>query len=119
MTYKAFIQREAAIIKSDGCTKATEWFQVCCWEHDLAYYYARDPRDAYRQDIVLKGNGQHWITARPIGRKEADLTFRRCHEVLSYLKDASLMAKWRFWAVRLGGWWAWRKHRMREKNATR
>lgn len=101
-TYTEWVTAEAKAINSDGCSKVTDIHKICCYEHDLAYHYGRDPREAFQLG---------WEKARKIDRGYADGVFRECNQTQSKLKDGSPMALWRWLGVRLGGWNAWRKHR--------
>src|SRR5689334_7434831 len=91
--YWKWIQEQASLIHSDGCTHAEEWKRQCCWQHDLAYYYGRNPRSAFE-----KG----WQEADKISFVEANNQFAGC--LPWYLK-------YRWLAVMGGGYWIWRKHR--------
>lgn len=94
--YKEWVQSEAAKIKSDGCTGVPDFHKDCCFEHDLAYYYGRDPRAAF----VTKS----WSLAAKISRSETDARFREC--------QGDLMGIWRWIFMKAGGsWLAWRRHR--------
>jgi hypothetical protein len=48
LLYWDWVDREAAAIDSDGCSCVPDFYLKCCKVHDLAYYYATDPRTAYR-----------------------------------------------------------------------
>lgn len=93
--YIKWIREEASKINSDGCSGVIDISKDCCLEHDLAYYYGRDPSSAF----VVKS----WSLAAKISRSEADAAFRKC--------NGDLMGLWRWAGVRLAGWNAWRKHR--------
>jgi hypothetical protein len=93
--YRKWLEEEAAKVGSDGCTCAAEWKKICCLEHDLSYYHGKNPRWAY----YLKS----WTLAYSISRLEADNHFMECSGGLSW---------WRWPAVRIGGWLAWKKHRL-------
>ena len=47
-----------------------------------------------------------------VSRKDADGTFRRAMRVSG---TGRLTRYPLYWGVRLGGWWAWRKHRKKDK----
>ena len=84
------VRRKAMALQSDGCSGPTLPIYVqCCFQHDIAYRTHCDEHGA------------------PITRKQADQRFRACMEHFSILGDHSLIAEWRYWAVRLFGWWAW------------
>jgi hypothetical protein len=93
-TYWLWIREEAARIKSDGCTLVSQLKQDCCFEHDLAYYYGKDPLDAFYVG---------WPAARKITKAEADKEFAACCG-----KPISL---WRYPGVTIGGWFSWIKNR--------
>lgn len=93
--YMEWIRREAKAINSDGCSHVLEIHKDCCYEHDLGYYYGRDPRQAYKLD--------DWSLAARISRKEVDARFEAC--------NGPLMGWYRWLGVRIGGWNIWRKHR--------
>jgi hypothetical protein len=97
--YWAWIKEEAQKAGSDGCTHALEIRVKCCWEHDLAYFYGRDPRDAYRISIEYPGVDP-WESAAKISKVSADLDLGRCSKLW-----------WRVPAVLLGGLAIWRKKR--------
>jgi hypothetical protein len=96
--YYDWIKAEALKINSDGCSRVLDIHKVCCYEHDLAYFYGRDPQKAY---VV------GWGLAAKISRSDADEYFKHCN----LLMGPSALAWWRWMGVRLGGWNAWRKHR--------
>ena len=102
-TYWTWVRAEASLIKSDGCSKVADIHKDCCYEHDLAYHYGRDPRASY----AIKS----WSLAAKISRSEADARFRKCNQELSSLGKASPLAGWRWLGLRVGGWLAWRNHR--------
>jgi len=109
-----WVREEAQKVKSDGCTKAIDFRKDCCYLHDLAYWHAKDPWDAYRH--YLNGEENYWALAKDITRAEADALIRKCYQDKSLVDGFSLLA-WTRWAgTRLGGWWAWRTHRRRERN---
>lgn len=96
--YRGWVRAQAFGIKSDGCSKVLDIDRDCCFEHDLGYYYGRDPREAYRAHKA--GSEDPWSLAAKCSRSEIDCRFGRCTKV-----------KWRWAGVRLLGWNAWRKHR--------
>ena len=100
--YEEWVKYEASVIKSDGCSKVTDIHKFCCLEHDLAYYYGRNPKHAF---VV------GWDKAQKVTRGDADTAFRRCNQYFSEFKLYSPMALWRWVGVRVGGWNAWNKHR--------
>lgn len=106
--YGEWLVSQAKAIKSDGCSRVADINLVCCYEHDLGYYYGRDPREAYR--LVPQSGPASWSLAAKISRSEVDARFRDCNlkmDPVWFDGDAYL----RWVGVRLGGWWAWRKHR--------
>ena len=74
--YKKWLRKEAALIKSDGCTKALDIKLDCCYEHDLYYHYGRDPRSAYALD--LSGDPTPWAKAAPMRKITADWRLGKC-----------------------------------------
>lgn len=111
--YWDFIKEEAAAIKSDGCTKVIDFHKACCWEHDLSYYWARCPRDAYR--LCQNGTADYWLGAKVIKRADADSRLRKCYQQKSFADGFSILAWTRWMGTRLGGRRAWNKHRARER----
>lgn len=110
--YWDWIDSEAALINTDGCSKVSGAFRQCCRAHDLAYYYARDPRSAYR--LYISGDPEYWFNATAVTRAHADADFRRCTQANSAMGFWSIAALWRWAGVRIGGKGAWDAHRARE-----
>ena len=75
---------------------ALECGKKCCWEHDLAFYYGRDPRHAFLC--------QDWTLADPIGFMETNNRFAGC---------LPWWLKYRWVAVTVGGKRLWDYHRSR------
>lgn len=101
LIYWQWIAAEAAAIHSDGCTAVTEWHQPCCFEHDLACVYAKDPRDAYR--LHMAGGENVWVYAADMSRRQADAMFYACNRERSGpIGDARSFFRWI--GVRLGAW---------------
>ena len=113
--YWQFVESEAALINSDGCTKVTGYRVSCCLEHDLSYRFAKDPRSAYR--LHVDGAIDPWEFADPIERVVADARFRRCLQVRSYFGWYSPFALMRWIGVRAFAGSAWESHRERERQA--
>lgn len=113
LLYWDWIKAEAKAISSDGCTKAIDFRRECCELHDLAYYWAKDPRDAYRN--YLNGFPDYWKCAKGVTRREADKLIRQCYRDKSPVDGFSIVAWTRYIGIRLGAWIAWNKHRRREK----
>lgn len=115
--YLDWITKEAKSIGSDGCTFIGkldgQLHEVCCYEHDLGYHYAKDPRDAY--NLYVAGRAHYWDEAKPIERVEVDHRFRICNESQSPLGKFSPIAWGRWLGVRAGGWRIWRAHRKEDK----
>ena len=113
--YWQWIASEAALIGTDGCSAVMGFHVECCFEHDLGYYYARDPRDAYRKaldpDVAPR---EHWHHAKAVTRGDVDARFRQCHQNRSTLGRWSPMAIYRWLGVKWGGARAWESHRKRE-----
>jgi hypothetical protein len=109
--YWDWIKAEAKKANSDGCSFVPDWRLPCCHEHDIAYAYAKDPRDAYRhwRNLTIadeQANGW-WDLAEPITRGEADKRFRQCNQKKSKLGKWSPFAAWRWVGVRLLGRKIW------------
>jgi hypothetical protein len=111
-SYSGWVKSEALWIDADGCSGPAAGFRViCCLEHDLAYYYGRDPRAAYRGWRDGVSFALVWAVAPPIDREEVDRRFRTCLQNEAATGKYSPMAWWRWAAVRIGGSRAWNKHR--------
>ena len=111
--YWEWVRSEAALIGTDGCSAVMGFHVECCFEHDLSYRYAKDPRAAYRAEqagVVA----DVWAYAVPITRAEADARFRQCHQNRSKLGRWSPMAIYRWLGVKWCGQAAWDRHRARE-----
>lgn len=109
-TYWNFIRSEAEAHQSDGCTAVMGFHVECCFEHDLGYRFAKDPRDAYFR--FRGGSLDPWKNAKPITREEVDRRFRRCHQNRSRFGQYSPMAWWRWAGVRLRGGPRWNFYRL-------
>lgn len=55
------VEQRAKELHTDGCTRVTDTFIECCWEHDVAY------RDGKTVEGIIVPN-----------TKVADLAFRKC-----------------------------------------
>lgn len=110
-TYLNFVRSEAALVDTDGCSGVSGVYVECCFEHDLGYFHAKDPRDAYLK--FKSGSVDYWADAKPITRAEVDRRFRKCHQARSVFGKWSPMALWRWLGVRLGAQGAWDRHRRR------
>jgi hypothetical protein len=116
--YWDWVRSEAALIDTDGCTGVSGLFRECCWEHDLAFWYAKNPRVAYL--IWLETNSREfaWQSAPSIDFDFANKTFRKCHVQrtkwgnLSWLNP---MVWWRWRGVTTLSKSAWDRHRAREE----
>jgi len=111
LAYWDWVKVECRKIKSDGCSKVTQAFKFACEEHDLSYYYARDPRDAYKW--YLASALDPWKLAKPITRGQADGLMADRQQAAGPV--GWLFSTWRWAGLRIGGWLAWRNHRNREK----
>ena len=109
ISYWAWVRAEAAIIGSDGCTLVSELYRKCCLQHDIAYYYAKDPTDAYQN--YINGQKDYWENATNFSKEQADAQFRECMRQISVLNGASPIAFIRWLGVKVLGKWAWEKHR--------
>jgi len=98
--YYDWIRAEAARLHSDGCTGVSEWHQECCFEHDLACLFGRDPVDAYQRASWRQKDP--WSVAKEMSRAEADKMFAVCNFEHSSGGGGYLRALVRYWGVRLG-----------------
>lgn len=112
-SYWDFIEDEAALIHTDGCSKVSGAYRKHCRVHDLAYYYGVDPVDAYRQ--YQEGEPEYWLIARRITKADADAAFRRGIQSDSPAGFFSPLAAWRWLGLKLAGRKAWDTHRARER----
>lgn len=105
-SYWKFIEDEAKRLGSDGCTGVSDWHRECCWEHDLACHYGKNPRDAYAAycehpniptDIL-------WKHTNDMTRREADIAFGKCNWEWSPNTQGKLRSIIRFLGVRLGAY---------------
>ena len=76
---------------SNGCTGVVDVYTECCLLHDFLY----------KTGIV--------------SRSEADWMFHECVQSRSPLRKWSLVGWVRWIGVRIGGYWAWKKHRRSER----
>lgn len=113
LTYKKWIEQEAAFIRADGCTGITNHDGICCLIHDLEYHYAKDSVSAYGH--YINGIRDYWAQAKSADRKFIDNAFIRCNHRESWLGYLNPFAWWRR-LVKIGGQRAWDKHRERERN---
>lgn len=110
-TYLAWIRSEATLIDTDGCSSVSGLRMDCCLEHDVSFFFGKDPRDAYRHERT--GSYMPWEDAAPITFDEANRRFRKCHQVRSKFGQWSPMAWWRWAGVALFSREAWERHRIR------
>ena len=111
--YWDWIESVGALIKTDGCSKVTGAFRKQCRAHDLAYFHARDPVDAYRRCVA--GDAGYWMNALPITKGEADAALRRGMQSDSPVGFFSPLAAIRWLGLKLAGGKAWNGHRERER----
>lgn len=109
MLFPDWVLYEAKKINSDACTKSFDFHVQCCYVHDLSYYYGRCACCAYK--LYLNDSKDVWGEAPTATRLEIDQTFRNCIQTKSSVRKASPLSWVRYAGVRVGGWWAWRKHR--------
>jgi hypothetical protein len=107
--YLDWLRSEATLIDTDGCSNVTGFNVVCCLEHDCAFHYGRDPRDAYRKH--LDGSFHPWVDAAPITFNETNRRFKRCHQAYSKFGQYSPFAFWRFLGVQWFSKGVWDRHR--------
>ena len=105
--YWTWIRKEAAKIKSDGCSGVPDFHLDCCLQHDLSYVYGKCPRSAYHH--YCDDVGLYWEVADSISKREADATFRKCNQALSPFGKLSPMSWWRWAGVRIFGKGIWAK----------
>jgi hypothetical protein len=111
-TYWEWARAEASLIDTDGCSKVSGIHVECCYEHDLSFFAAKDPRDAYLRWRL--GDPEPWKCAKPITFGEANRRFRKCHQARSKFGMYSPMAWFRWLGVKFLSKQAWDKHRKRE-----
>lgn len=97
LSYKEWVVEEAAKVSSDACTFARDWNVWCCYEHDLACHYGKDPREAFRLGS--------WLEAPYLRRRDADKRFWRCNRTLEPSLWGRVRSDFRFIGVRLGDLW--------------
>lgn len=81
LSYREWIEAEAKKIGTDNCTLAADWHVWCCWEHDLACHYGKDPKVAYR--FYQDNSTDYWNEACYLYRRAADKRFTACNLKLS------------------------------------
>lgn len=87
--YWARVRQWALDYGSDGCTMALDKRLPACWEHDYHCVY------------------HHTMAGEPLSSLEAVERFRQVLQWLSPMGKLSLMAQWRYYAVRyFGPQWA-------------
>ena len=89
MTYREWIENEAIIANSDRCTFSLDWNVWCCYRHDLACLYGKDPLDAFC--LWKNGETDYWLKAKEQSRREADKQFWKCNREMVKKEN--------------GGWW--------------
>lgn len=115
LLYWDFIEQEAALIGTDGCSKATGAFRRHCRVHDLSYYFAKDPISAYRHYVA--GVLDYWGAADDIDQATADANLRKGMQSDSPLGFFSPLAILRWTVLKAVGKNAWNSHRQRETEA--
>ena len=100
-SYWLFIETEAKKIGSDGCTCVSDWNHECCWEHDLACNYEKDPRSAYSYYWALP-DCNYWELAKSMSRRQADYMYAKCNLEWSPTKKGKIRSIGRFLGVRVG-----------------
>lgn len=111
--YFDWVESEAALIETDGCSKVSGAYRRCCLVHDLSYYYAKAPTVAYK--LYLQGIDNYWQQAASIDQAEADADLRRCMQSQSKLGFWSPLAVIRWSVLKMVGKKAWQGHRDREQ----
>jgi hypothetical protein len=110
--YEKWIREEAVKIHSDGCTGVRDWNLDCCFEHDLGYFYGKDPQDAYQ--CYLSGIKNPWLVAAKSSRSSIDARFRACNQGKSKIGKLSPLSVIRWVGVRLFGGPLWSDRRENE-----
>lgn len=120
-SYWKFIEDEAKRMGSDGCTGVNEWHRECCYEHDLACYFERNPRSAYERYCTgpYEPPARWWQTAEPMTRREADYMFGKCNLEWSPTKGGKIRSIIRFLGVRLGALLGIGKRQPKELNGSK
>jgi hypothetical protein len=108
-----WVDQEAALIKTDGCSWALGFYRRHCKVHDVAYYHGVDPVDAFL--LWRLGRHDYWGEARRITQREADEHLRRGIRSDSPLGYLDPIAATRWAVLRAVGGRAWNKHRARER----
>lgn len=109
--YYLWCEAEARKINSDGCTAVSEWHKRCCFEHDLACHYGKDPRDAFKIWASEHGDNDSgwplnpWPVAKPLSRRDADKRFAACNFSMSRNPLEYARSGIRYIGVRLGAFW--------------
>ena len=116
ISYWEWVADEAALIRTDGCSKVSGAYRRHCLVHDLSYYYAADPVSAYQG--YVRGDPQYWARAIAITKAQADAVFRRGMQSDSPAGFFSPLAAWRWLGLKIGGGKAWDAHRAREAQTT-
>lgn len=120
--YWDWVREEAAKIKSDGCSGVPDFYLEACLQHDLAYFYAKNPRSAYTYWLKMdssEGNAYwnniegntYWKLADPMFQSEADAQFRKAIQKRSRLGVFSPMSWWRWLGLKVFGKKAWNRHK--------
>jgi hypothetical protein len=91
--YCDWLRKQARIYGFDGCTFASELYQVACYEHDFHFRFGCD----------------RW--GDPVTRADADRMLREAVQELSPLGKFSPVSWLRWMATRAFSWKAWNKHR--------
>lgn len=114
MLFGDWIDEEAALIDSDGCSGVTNIQGRCCRQHDLEFFYGKSAADAYR--LYRYGAVHYWTHAQSVTFEQANKHFRSCHFRNSPLGHLNPFGWWRYAVVRRKkGRAAWEAHRQREQ----
>ena len=103
-----WVRKEAARIKSDGCTKVPDFYKDCCLLHDICYHFAKDPFKAYA--LYEAGEVNYWHLAPSIDQAKADTYLKDCIREKAWCGRLSPMALWRYHVLRRLGKKAWNSH---------
>jgi len=113
--FLAWLESEARLIHSDGCSKVSQFNRKCCDLHDCEFYHGKDAADAYR--LFREGERGYWSQAKPVTFEDANRHFRNCHFSHTQLGWLNPMTWWRWRGIVRFSRGAWDAHRAREQAA--
>lgn len=100
LLYREWVVFESALMHSDKCTCAIDWNVWCCYEHDLACHYGKDPRIAFL--FYQQNYPDYWLQAPYLLRKDADRRFWKCNRAQTPTLLGRLRSDIRYVGVRIG-----------------